>query len=91
MIAIRLERTSYGFRVTTDEKGRPVFLNLLDVKPYVSIFQNSHNIYHPDEASADLFARLVISEGYSSNNNPRKSDLDRAVGPLSKWFEKNFR
>ena len=77
-----------GFRVEQSSDGRPKYAPLLSVRAYCDVFPLSTNIYHPHEAAADLFAKLVLFDAY---NSARMSPAQRAVeeksfAPLRQWF-----
>ena len=50
------------------------------------------NIYHPHEASADLFAKLVLFDGYLSArmDSADWAAKEKSFGPLRAWFRKNL-
>jgi hypothetical protein len=94
MVAIELDKTEKGFRVRVDEDGKPVFRNLLRVPEYRKAFAPSRNIYHPHEASADMFAMIVLSDASILEGGPPDSRRDTAKETLEaerKWFRRNLR
>ena len=66
MLAIHVTRQGDEFRVEQSLDGRPKYSELMSVRAYREVFPQSTNIYHPHEASADLFAKLVVFDSYSS-------------------------
>ena len=73
-------------------KGRPEYSELMSVRAYREVLPQSTNICHPHEASADLFAQLVV---FDSGSSARMSETQRAgkeksFGPLRDWFRKNL-
>jgi hypothetical protein len=80
-----------GYRAECGDGGRPKYSDLLSVRDYCRVLSPSKNIYHPHEASADLFAKLVLFDA----NGSRKTGAARAAdektfAPLREWFKKNF-
>lgn len=66
MLAFQVVPDDDGFRVEQSPDGRPKYSELLSVRAYRDFFGPSTNIYHPHEASADLFAKLVLYDTYRS-------------------------
>jgi hypothetical protein len=92
MLAFYVIREGNGFRVEQTADRRPKYSQLLSVRAYRQVFGESTNIYHPHEAAADLFARLVV---FDSPLSARMSEAQRAAGektygPLRSWFRKNL-
>ena len=63
---LRDAATATEFRVEQTPDGRPKYSELLSVRAYRKVFPRSTNIYHPHEAAADLFAKLVLFDSYLS-------------------------
>ena len=72
--------------------GRPKYSELLSVRAYREVFPQSTNIYHPHEASADLFAKLVVFDSYMSArmDAAERAEKEKSFGPLRDWFRKTF-
>ena len=72
--------------------GRPKYSELMSVRAYREVFPQSTNIYHPHEASADLFAKLVLFDSYLSArmDERERAETEKSFGPLRQWFRKNF-
>jgi hypothetical protein len=92
MLAFYVVPDGDGYRVECGDGGRPKYSDLLSVRDFCRVFSPSTNIYHPHEAAADLFAKLVL---YDANGSRRRSAAQRAAeektfGPLREWFKKNF-
>ena len=92
MLAFHLTPVADGFRVQQSADGRPKYSELLSVRAYREVFPQSTNIYHPHEASADLFAKLVLFDSYLSArmDEPQRAEKERSFGPLRQWFRKNL-
>ena len=92
MLAIYVTRSGDGFRVQQSADGRPKYSELLSVRAYREVFPQSTNIYHPHEASADLFAKLVVFDSYAAARMDRaqRAEQEKSFGPLREWFRKNF-
>ena len=94
MIAVELDTTPDGFRVKPDQDGRPAFRSLLRVREYTKRFSLTRNIYHPREASADVFARLVLFDsliGQAEVRHPIRRKNEKALAPLRRWFRENLK
>lgn len=94
MIAITLRKTEEGFAVQLTEDGKPVSTNLLSVLQFKELFPLSLNIYHPDEASADMFAQLVIFDSFvppTLLQPAQMSKINKHLAPLRKWFKENLK
>jgi hypothetical protein len=92
MLAVSVTRQGDDFRVQGSADGRPKYSELLSVRAFRDTFPESSNIYHPHEASADLFARLVVFDGYlslrmSADERVRK---EKNFGKYRDWFRKNL-
>jgi hypothetical protein len=92
MLAVYVTRAGDGFCVQQAADGRPKYSELLSVRAYREVFPLSTNIYHPHEAAADLFAKLVLFDSYSSArmDGGQRAEKERSFGPLREWFRKNF-
>jgi hypothetical protein len=92
MLAFHVTPAGDGFRVQQSPDGRPKYSELLSVRAYREVFPQSTNIYHPHEAAADLFAKLVLFDSYSSArmDAAERAGKEKSFGPLRAWFRKNF-
>ena len=92
MLAFYVTPDGDGFRVQQSADGRPKYSELLSVRAYREVFPQSTNIYHPHEAAADLFAKLVLFDSYSSArmDAAQRAEKEKSFGPLRDWFRKNF-
>jgi hypothetical protein len=95
MLAFYVVPDGEGYRVERGDDGRPKYSDLLSVRDFCRVLSPSTNIYHPHEAAADLFAKLVLFDEYG----PRRSRLagtaqraaeEKTFAPLREWFRKNF-
>lgn len=94
MIAVELVGNDGRFRPKIAEDDKPIFRNLLEVTEYRRIFPSTGNIYHPNEASASLFTRIVMVDSLTPKYNmssARREQIDRTLGPLRKWFAENLK
>jgi hypothetical protein len=91
-LAFYVARDGDNFRVEQTAEHEPKYSELLSVREYRKVFPQSTNIYHPNEASADLFARLVLFDAYrsASMDEARRAEAEKSFGPLRAWFRKNF-
>ena len=92
MLAFHVTPAGDGFRVQQSLNGRPKYSELLSVRAYCEVFPQSTNIYHPHEAAADLFAKLVVFDSYASvrMDAAKRAKQEKTFGPLRDWFRKNF-
>jgi len=92
MLAFDVVPDGDGFRVEHDGNGRSTYSDLLSVKEYCRVFGPSTNIYHPHEAAADLFARLVVYDAYRAKwyDAAHRAAQEKTFGPLRDWFRKNL-
>ena len=92
LLAIYVTPAGDGFRVQQLPDGRPNYSDLMSVRAYREVFPQSTNIYHPHEAAADLFAKLVVFDSYSSArmNAAERAEKEKTFGPLREWFRTNF-
>ncbi|MGA2256270.1 MAG: hypothetical protein ABSG53_16600 [Thermoguttaceae bacterium] len=92
MLALYVTPSGDGFRVQQSADGRPKYSELLSVRAYREVFPQSTNIYHPHEAAADLFAKLVVFDSYLSArmNDAQRAEKEKSFGPLREWFRKNL-
>ena len=87
-----MTREGDGFRVQQSPDGQPKYSQLMSVRAYREVFPLlTTNIYHPHEASADLFAKLVLFDSYLSADGRRAAaEKERSFGPLRDWFRRNL-
>ena len=92
MFAFYLVPDGDGYRVEQSGDGRPVYSELLSVRAYREVFGPSKNIYHPHEAAADLFAKLVIYDAYRSKwmSASQRAAREKTFAPLREWFRRNL-
>ena len=93
MLAISLEKDGTGFRVLVDQKGKPVSVELLLVPEFNAVFPMSNNIYHPNEAAADIFAKLVIFDNFIAKADmpaAQRRQVETSLGPIRAWFKANL-
>ena len=94
MAAISLSDNNGAFTVVTTAEGKPVYVNLMSVPEYARLYVGSHNIYHPNESAADLFAKIVIFDALVNKAaipEKRLAAIEANVAPLRTWFKANSR
>jgi len=97
MLGITLTKSPDGFNMQPqpDKDGKPVSQNLLAVKEYRDAFLSlSTNIYHPEEASADIFAKTIMMDYlYSSGKIPQANydKIEKLIGNLRSWLKENMK
>ncbi len=94
MIAVELVKSDGHFRPKLADDDRPVFRNLFEVPEYREVFPSTGNIYHPNEACASMFARIVMADSFTPKDNTaqaRTEKINRELAHLRKWFAENLR
>lgn len=92
MLAILVAKKDKGFAVETDGDGKPIFSDLEDTPEFSELFPLSQNTYHPHEASADMFAKMLIFDSFIPQDAippDARSEVDKELAPLREWFKKN--
>jgi len=93
MLAVTVEKNGDTFFVKPGGGGRPAAHDLTADTAYCAMFGGSDNIYHPHEASADLFAKLLMLDQFMEKNSlPENSRqrIEKTFAPLRKWFRENL-
>lgn len=93
MLAVRVDPMEGGFRVRQAEDGRPVSRPLMQVPEYRRRFLSSQNIYHPNEAAADLFATMVVFDAFGKSAGfptVARENLKQRFAPLRIWFHRHL-
>ncbi len=92
MLAFYVVPDGDGYRAECGEDGRPKYSELLSVRDFCRVLSPSTNIYHPHEAAADLFAKLVLYDKYPSAwpSAIQRAEREKTFGSLRKWFRNNF-
>ncbi len=88
MLAIDVRRRGDHARVISEPDGRPRARPLLDVAAYTRVFVISQNIYHPNEAAADLLTQLVLFDSLADTSGlspRRRAAIDTFFQPLRHW------
>jgi hypothetical protein len=65
----------------------------MQVADYVRVFAISENIYHPNEASADLLTQLVQYEFMLDKSKippANRQALEQALAPLKRWADSHL-
>lgn len=90
LLAVELAEDDAGaLKGVTGDGGEPVTHELLSVEPFTALFKPSTYIYHPNEAAADLFSRIVIAETLAPEP-ALFEDHRESVEPVRQWFRKNL-
>ncbi len=93
MIAVPVKETDQGFRLLSSKLDFSSVTNLSSLDAYVRQFPGTTDIYHPNEASADLFAKIVIFDAWNEKQNISAQDRqiwDRDHSPVRMWFQSHF-
>jgi hypothetical protein len=91
-VAFELEPTDANaaapdtFKLKLDPSGEPARQPLAEVDAYVRAIRTRHSLYHPNEAAADLMARLVIADCLGQ---PAAADGEE-MRPVRAWAAKAF-
>ena|GEM_PF-687009 len=88
MLAVDVRRDGDRARVIGKPDGRPSARPLLEVSAYTRVFAISQNIYHPNEAAADLLTQLVLFDTLADTSGlspRRRAALDAFFAPLRRW------
>jgi hypothetical protein len=94
MIAVSVEKKGKGFAVQTADNGTPLYRPLLRVPEFRRLFPMSSNIYHPAEAAADIFAKIIVFDNFipaTALPPAAISKIDQALAPSRWWFKKNLK
>lgn len=81
-VGILLEKTDDGYALRLDDDGVPEHVPLLSIPEYRALFPGLSNVYHPNEALASMFPRMVLRDHLG-----RPSDADDA---LRTWCRESF-
>lgn len=92
MLAVSVAADGAGYHVVRGADGRAQAGELLQDAEYVRAFPLTRNLYHPNEAAADLFAQLVMYDGLARERLPleQRAALERDFAPLRRWFGEHF-
>jgi len=93
MLAISLRKTKKGFAVQLAKDGKPVSKHMQSVPQFRALFPLSSNIYHPDEASGDMFGKMVIFDSFvpqSALQPAQITEVNKHLAPLRKWFKREL-
>lgn len=93
MLGISLDQTAKGFRVLTAKNGVPVATDLKRIPEYRALFPTTTSVYHPEEASAAVFAQIVIWDEFvpKIKTSPAATERsEKAFGALRKWMNANL-
>jgi hypothetical protein len=77
MVAVELEETKEGFRAKRDAQGKPVLDNLMAIPEYTRVFSGTYYTFHPAEATADLFGKVVAFDAFAPKDRLPKEALDK--------------
>jgi len=95
MVAVMLEPAGEdgAFRPKIAPNGNPMMDGLMNFPQFTARFAPSQSAFHPNEASADLFAHIAVIEDILPSRAPEeaKAALEKgkaAFKPTREWFEK---
>jgi len=94
MVALDVRKNGNSYALVKGADGHPSSRPLLDEAEYVGVFAISDNIYHPNEASADLLTQLVQYEYMADKSKIPPADrkaLDRALAPVKRWADTHLK
>jgi hypothetical protein len=92
MVAISLTKRENRFALQVDGAGNPVLQDLRLAPEFRALFPLSTNIYHPDEASADMFGMIVIWDSFLPANavpTEKRRGVEKHLTSLRQWFSEN--
>ena len=92
MVAISLTKKANEFALQVDDAGNPVLQDLRRTPEFRALFPLSTNIYHPDEASADMFAMMVIWDSFlppKAVPPEGRRGVEQHLTSLRQWFSEN--
>jgi hypothetical protein len=93
MVALEVRKSGNRYTLVTGANGRPSSRPLMQVADYVRVFAISENIYHPNEASADLLTQLVQYEFMLDKSKippANRQALEQALAPLKRWADSHL-
>ena len=94
-IAVELEQTAQGFRPKVGQDGRCAFRGLSSVTEYRKALPLKSSNYHPHEASAALFAAIVVLDAFFPEEEVRpgtkRSAAEKVLAPMRTWFRQNLK
>lgn len=88
MVAVGLHAIENGFRIKMQDSSKPDYQPLHAVEKYMRTFAPSRYNFHPNEASADLFSKMVVADAFESG---RASKPESGFSKVRDWFEKNLK
>jgi hypothetical protein len=88
MVAVGLYPIENGFRIKMRDASTPEYQPLRGVDKYMRTLAPSRYNFHPNEASADLFSKMVVSDEFESG---RASKPGQGFSKVRDWFEKNLK
>lgn len=94
MIAVSVNKQDNGFVVQAADNGKPELQPLMRVPEFRKLFPLSSNIYHPNEASADMFGKMIVFDNFipaAALAPAVKNKIDTLLTPSRQWFKKNFK
>ncbi len=92
-VGVELDKTDDGFMIRKSESGEPVVTELLSIPEYRRLFPDTMDIYHPNEASADLFAKIYMYDAWIPKKTltpDEQAKWEQEYGPLRQWFQTHF-
>lgn len=92
MVGIEVVQKDGAYVVQEGAQGAPKITALMTFGAYRKILPFSSNIYHPDEMSADTFAKLIVVDNFLPPipDARQKAAIDEIFAPYRTWFKKNL-
>ena len=81
------------FRVKASNGAAPQLAALESIDRFMDAFHPTQYCYHPNEASADLFATIASHDAFGPRDDAaaeRREKLDATLDPLRKWFREHL-
>ncbi len=95
MLAIDVEVKDGVASVIAEGDDQPRSINLMMSPNFRQLFPMSGNVYHPNEASADMFPKLFVFDHIISKAQPipeqQVEQVNKVLGPLRAWFKEHFK
>lgn len=93
MLAVDVVVKDGAASVIADGDSKPASVNLQAVPQFRKLFPMTANNYHPDEASASMFATLCIIDHFIPRQHiseAQAKQMEPVLGPLRAWFSKQM-
>ena len=94
MIGINLKKADDGFAVELNGDSSPVYKPLAQITEYAEKFGRWGENFHPNEISAEMFARIVVTDSLLPKDKipvAQLEALEKDIGPVRKWLKENLK